>query len=111
MSQQNRILEYLKLGNSITPLEALNLFGTLRLGARIFNLQQQGHAIKSEITRLPNGKHVASYRLCPVKNTQINAFKESTNSFSVGCGRDKNGNLIPTLTQGQLFQSNSYTDY
>lgn len=37
-TQSNQILEYMRQGNSITPLEALNLFGCMRLGARIYDL-------------------------------------------------------------------------
>ena len=38
MTQTEQILEYLKQGHSITPIEALNAFGCFRLGARIWNL-------------------------------------------------------------------------
>ena len=34
-SQKAIILEYMKQGHSISPMEALNLFGCFRLGARI----------------------------------------------------------------------------
>jgi hypothetical protein len=39
-SQTRRILAYLKDGNKITPLEALEKFGTLRLGARIADIEE-----------------------------------------------------------------------
>jgi len=47
MNTTNKILEYLKKGNSITPLEALEKFGTIRLGARIYELRQRGYNIKT----------------------------------------------------------------
>lgn len=63
-SQEDMILDYLKAGKSITPLEALRLFGCLRLGARCFEIKQKGYNVKSEIIRNPEtGKHYASYRL------------------------------------------------
>ena len=40
MNNQNKqIREYLELGFKLTPLEALNKFGCLRLGARIYDLK------------------------------------------------------------------------
>ena len=41
-TQSNQILEYMRQGNSITPLEALNLFGCMRLGARITQTALKG---------------------------------------------------------------------
>lgn len=38
-SQTKQILEYLRAGNRITPLEALRIFGTMRLGARIWDIE------------------------------------------------------------------------
>ena len=46
---QNRlILAYLKNGGAMTPKDALNLFGCLRLSARIFDLREQGWPIDME---------------------------------------------------------------
>ena len=61
-SQSEQILAYMKSGKSITPIEALNYFGCFRLGARIFDLREQGNDIKSE-TIERNGKRFASYSL------------------------------------------------
>lgn len=44
-SQTEAILEYLAAGNQLTPMDALRLFGSLRLGARIQQLRKQGHVI------------------------------------------------------------------
>lgn len=64
-SQSDLILEHLKSGKTITPLEALKLYGSLRLGARIFELIKQGHQITAKLIELPNGKKVAEYRMIP----------------------------------------------
>ena len=63
-TQSNQILEYMRQGNSITPLEALNLFGCMRLGARIYDLSQAGYIIHREMVHdSRTGKRYASYRL------------------------------------------------
>ncbi len=63
MKTQNQQIEaYLKSGKKITPLTALRNFGSLRLGARIFQLRKQGLDIKTNlITR--RGKTFAEYTL------------------------------------------------
>ena len=63
MTQNEAILEYLKTGNGITALEALELCGCMRLGARVADLRRQGHHIRSEMVRTSPGKHIARYRL------------------------------------------------
>ena len=63
MSQSEAVLAFLREGNSLTALDALQRFGTLRLGARIYDLQRAGHRIESRMVRTPSGKHVASYTL------------------------------------------------
>jgi len=61
-SQNELILAYLKSGKSITPIEALENFGCFRLGARIFELREQGNDISVE-TIERGGKRFASYSL------------------------------------------------
>lgn len=61
-SQNEQILAYLKSGKSITPIEALSNFGCFRLGARIFELREQGNDIKVDTVER-NGKRFASYSL------------------------------------------------
>ena len=64
MSQESRILKYLKEGNTLTPLEALKHFGCLRLGARVYELKKQGYNIVSELTEdLSTGKRFSEYSL------------------------------------------------
>lgn len=65
-SQNEQILTYLSNGKRITPIQALNKFGCFRLAARISNLREQGHKIKTE-TLTQNGKTFASYRLTNTK--------------------------------------------
>ena len=48
MTQKDQILTHLKAGKPITPIDALNMFGCFRLGARIFDIKQEGHSIKTD---------------------------------------------------------------
>jgi len=64
MTQEQRILERLKLGFALTPLDALHRFGCFRLSARILDLKRQGHDIATESAKI-HGKRIASYRLKP----------------------------------------------
>ena len=45
MSQNALILDYLEKNGSITQQEAVKSFGCYRLGARIWELKQEGHKI------------------------------------------------------------------
>lgn len=67
MTQTTAILEHLKKHGSITPYEALQEFGCLRLGARIWDLRDMGYEIDTvmETRKNSNGKAVtyARYRL------------------------------------------------
>jgi hypothetical protein len=66
-TQADMILQHLKQGYSLTPYEALVKFGCLRLGARIYDLKEEGHAIESVMIATESGKHVAQYSMqqCP----------------------------------------------
>jgi hypothetical protein len=55
------ILAHLKR-KSITPLEALNKFGCLRLAAIIYNLRKRGVVIKT-VNKTVNNKTFAQYFL------------------------------------------------
>lgn len=62
MTQAQEILAHMQAGKSITPLEALRLYGCMRLGARVWELKADGWKIKT--TMVGKGKkHFASYRL------------------------------------------------
>lgn len=63
VSQSERILTDLKLGRTITALEALDRYGCFRLASRINDLKNDGHNIQKRDKRLPSGKVVAEYWL------------------------------------------------
>ena len=58
MTQNNSILNYLKAGNTLTPLEALNLGFGMRLAARVSDLRAEGYNIVNE-----GDNKFAKYRL------------------------------------------------
>ena len=62
-TQCDCILEVLKAGRSITPIEALNLCACFRMAARIHDLRDRCNDIITETITTNNGKKVASYRL------------------------------------------------
>lgn len=62
MTQTDSILIHLKSGKSITPLEALELWGCFRLGARVNDLRREGYEIETEIIE-QNGKRFARYSM------------------------------------------------
>lgn len=45
MTQNEMILNHLRDHGSITPQEAMARYGCMRLGARIWDLKREGHAI------------------------------------------------------------------
>jgi len=61
-SQNDRILEALKAGAKITPMDALQRFGCFRLSARIADLRVRGYHINNK-WRIENGKRFAEYHL------------------------------------------------
>lgn len=61
-SQKQNVLEYLEIGNKITPLEALYQFGSFRLSAIIFDLRQEGFHIITH-NKTVDGKTFAEYEL------------------------------------------------
>lgn len=61
-AQVSMILNHLKQGKSITPIEALNKYGCFRLGARIADLRKEGYNIKTNIKRVGR-KRFAEYSL------------------------------------------------
>lgn len=62
LTQAQQILKHLRDVGPLTPIDALELFGCFRLGARIWDLNQEGHGIQTElITR--EGKTFARYSL------------------------------------------------
>ena len=49
MTQFEKILDYMRLNVSITPLAALREFGCMRLASRITELKAQGYDITSKM--------------------------------------------------------------
>ena len=60
-SQCSQVLKYLQDGNTLTQLQALYKFECFRLPARIDQLRQEGHDIKTKMIKLASGKRVAEY--------------------------------------------------
>ena len=54
MTQNEAVLSYMRRHGSITPLDAINDLGILRLGARIWDLRHDGHRIISELVHTAN---------------------------------------------------------
>lgn len=67
MTQTEQIYNHLITHGTITPLEALNEYGCMRLGARIWDLRHMGHRIGCTIIRRENAsgevKRFAQYFL------------------------------------------------
>ena len=58
MSQKDDILKYLQQGHTLTPAEALDLFGCARLAARIWDIQRD-HAVTVEMIEVETRAGVA----------------------------------------------------
>ena len=58
LTQNEAILDYLKRGFTLTPIEALEKFHCFRLAARIADLKKQGHTIIND-----GQSNYAKYRL------------------------------------------------
>ena len=67
MTQTQQILKHLEKGNKLTSLEALSLFACFRLAARVQELRDVGHEVKSQLIMI-NGKRIAEYWLCIYTN-------------------------------------------
>ena len=67
MKQSERVLKYMQDFETITQLQALSDLGVMRLGARIYDLKKDGHAISRRMVTRKNryGEAVsfAEYRL------------------------------------------------
>ena len=63
MTQCNMIAEYLENGYSITSLEALQMFGCMRLASRICDLRDRGYKIDTCKIKTETGKWVTEYTL------------------------------------------------
>lgn len=61
-TQEQKILEHLKSGKAITPIEALNNYGCFRLASAIHRLRKQ-YLINTDLVTEDSGKTYASYTL------------------------------------------------
>lgn len=62
-TQCSLIRDWLMQGKTLTSLEALNLFGCMRLASRIHDLRERGMRIIAEKIQVPSGKYVTRYAL------------------------------------------------
>ena len=62
-TQSRAILAYLKEGNTLNPLQALQLFGTMKLSTRVSELRRQGENIEKIPTTTASGKRVMTYKI------------------------------------------------
>ena len=76
-SQRKRIFFHLLAGNKINGIEALHLFGCMRLGARIYELKKLGVPIEDRPITLvaKNGKtkRVKEYWIAPEYHLAVDA--------------------------------------
>lgn len=54
MTQTERILQYMRKNGEITQLEAMEEFGCMRLGARIYDPKKEGHLIAKQTVTSKN---------------------------------------------------------
>ena len=111
-TQKERILEYIREHGSITPVEALKHIGSFRLGARIYDLKQQGHDIinlnKTGDERY--AKYAMRRNISPVKpsekNTDYNSMehKDLMNRYKL---LDDNGKIDMIRTLQRKYPENS----
>lgn len=66
-TQTNQVLHHLRTRGALTQREAMNLYGIMRLGARVYDLRGRGYNIVKDMERSVNryGRPVryAVYRL------------------------------------------------
>ena len=62
-SQCAQVLNHLQSGKKLTQIEALYKFECFRLPARIDQLRQEGHDIKTNMIKLASGKRIAEYSI------------------------------------------------
>ena len=53
MTKKEMVLKHLQEHKKITPLEALREYGSMRLGAIIFDLRKENHRIKTNMITVP----------------------------------------------------------
>ena len=71
--QTQRVLDVLRERGAfgLTPLDALGTCGTMRLGARVWELKAAGYEVTAKLVTMPNGKRVARYQLIETEQLRI----------------------------------------
>lgn len=82
-TQLDHLKAHLKSGKTITPLEALGLYGVFRLAARMKELRDKGWDISTEIKNDPNGKVYATYKLAPQNDHGLPSFAHAPSQLTV----------------------------
>lgn len=63
MCQKDRVLNHLKSGKTITPMEALIEYGTMSLQYHIYKLREEGYDIRTTMRQSLNKKRFAEYKM------------------------------------------------
>lgn len=63
MTQNEKVLNHLKMYGGITSMEAFETYKITRLSGRIHELRAQGHNITTEYQKAKNGAVYAVYKL------------------------------------------------
>jgi len=66
MTQKQRILNHLLTGKTLTPIQALNKYNSLRLAAVVFELKRNGYKVQTELINVGTKKQsklVAKYSI------------------------------------------------
>jgi hypothetical protein len=79
VTQNDAILSALRRGERLTPRDALLVYGTSRLAARIWDLKQAGHVISERMVKVPGRDGatclVSEYSLAPAGELFAKAFE------------------------------------
>ena len=96
MTQNERVLRHLEDVGELSPVDAMERYGIMRLGARIWDLRREGHRItrtmKSCTNRYGDTVRYASYRMEVVHDERITAPARRLEADAVAIARSKNRN-------------------
>lgn len=65
MTQAQKVLKYMLTYGSITPKEAYEELGCMRLSGRIYDLRKSGYNVVSDIQKGKDGSRYARYWVAP----------------------------------------------
>ena len=99
MTQSERVLRHLETYGSITPMEAMQEYGIMRLGARVYGLRCAGHPIMKVMeagkNRYGDTTHYARYFLkkapLPGVEDPISGMENKSKASMAQKGRLVNG--------------------